>query len=292
MATKTKECLDLFIEIPYLPRGRQIALTRENRYPSPLGNTENKFYELGCYKSAKKECQSNVSTFFRYHYIDMRVIVAPFADIIDYIYFSDHYKKIDVDKYIDKDQCEIIISYLTTLNKSKSARDLTIRFFTNLLNANQEYDDEILKNYPREKPTDVGRYIDYVVGKIEKELSKLHPDIPKQIFIEMLNRVLNYNVCDTKDYFNGLIASIMDLYVLTRLFIKFEKSKMKRDPKGCVKASKIKNVIIYSGDYHKSVYLLFILNMFTIEPKIHISSTKSKCIELPNDFKFIKIKKY
>ncbi len=46
----------------------------------------------------------------------------------------------------------------------------------------------------------------------------------------------------------------MDLYLIYRMFIKFDHSKMFGGPSGCGTAEQVKNIIIYVEDPHAEVY--------------------------------------
>ena len=83
----------------------------------------------------------------------------------------------------------------------------------------------------------------------------------------------------------------MDIFLLARLFTQFDVQKMSRGPWTCRSFQKIKNAILYCGDYHAKFYEFFFQKYFFVTPKIQILHVKknnivSQCIELNEPFDF------
>jgi hypothetical protein len=95
---------------------------------------------------------------------------------------------------------------------------------------------------------------------IDKELSKISLNKTKFLAI-MLSLLENVSI----DLFS---TSIMDIYTMSRLFIKFDPSKMSRGPAGCTKNIEVKNAIIYAGNNHIDIYRRFLDEYFGVPPTI------------------------
>lgn len=128
---------------------------------------------------------------------------------------------------------------------------------------------------------------------INKELSKLDESINKEKFIKTMIDMRIQN--SRSERFHGLHNIVMDVYTLTRLFIKFDKNKMHRGPKACQnqKYQTVKNAIIYGGAGHIMVYISFFRTFFNKSADILIGSKIKDCIELdkPFDFFWLNFKK-
>jgi hypothetical protein len=87
--------------------------------------------------------------------------------------------------------------------------------------------------------------------------------------------------------FLSLIDLPMDIYLLSRLFIIFDKKKMNRGPIGCrdQKYREIKNAIVYIGDMHTKFCTRSFSKDFEVNPKIEIiNGIYNKCVELEEPF--------
>jgi hypothetical protein len=129
---------------------------------------------------------------------------------------------------------------------------------------------------------------------MEKEISKMNEKINKKKFMEDLLAVyLDFNESQS---FSNLLDIHQDVYLLSRLFIKFEKSKMQRGPIGCRtnKWQEMKNIIVYAGNSHIEMYVSFFKKYFETSPHPDFNiTTKSEdgyqqCIKLPYPFDFFK----
>ena len=81
----------------------------------------------------------------------------------------------------------------------------------------------------------------------------------------------------------------MDMYVLSRLFINFDKNKMTRGPEACrpLKYQKVKNAIIYGGAAHIEFYIKFFEKYFKKVPDLYIEQhMENKCITFDKPFDF------
>lgn len=116
---------------------------------------------------------------------------------------------------------------------------------------------------------------------VNKELDKLDKSmITKEILIENL-RMAYYSIIDEAEnkpltIFELLMGLPMDVYVLSRLFIEFNKQRgIDCD------LSKINNVIIFSGSAHTGVYERFLTGRLGIESEIDVFTDNNFDLCLP-----------
>ena len=94
---------------------------------------------------------------------------------------------------------------------------------------------------------------------IDKELAKMDKSIDKTKMLETLLDAY-MKMQNIYPYFVLIMQIPMDIYFLSRLFIKFDKRKMKtRGPESCrsAKYRQIKNAIMYGGAAHIMIYVTF-----------------------------------
>ena len=135
-------------------------------------------------------------------------------------------------------------------------------------------------------------YIEKSRKLINKEVLKMDKKIDKKKFLEALLEV--YMESSKDQLFSNLLVLHQDVYFLTRLFMKFEKSKMERGPVGCreEKWEEMRNIIVYAGNAHIRTYVSFFEKYFGKDPHqdFNISSEPEEeykqCIELPYQFDF------
>ena len=128
---------------------------------------------------------------------------------------------------------------------------------------------------------------------IEKEVSKLLPYIDKDKFFGTLidsyfEPILSGKIDWVDGVSDAFIMIYMDVYVLSRLFMSFDVSKMERGPIGCRSSQyrEIKNVIIYGGADHITLYKTFFNKYFSVDPSISYDTQPRQCIELSEPFDF------
>jgi hypothetical protein len=139
--------------------------------------------------------------------------------------------------------------------------------------------------------TSVDDYMSIYYKHIDKELLKMDPLIDTNKFLSTLLEIyLNWpNSTDIV-----LITDVpMDLYFLSRLFIKFDEKKMNRGPVGCrdPQYTEIKNAIVCGGSIHTDIYEKFLMSYFKKEPDIYIyiyiyKEYADKYIEFDQPFDF------
>jgi hypothetical protein len=121
---------------------------------------------------------------------------------------------------------------------------------------------------------------------VSKQLSKLDPRMDKNKFLITL---LDVFVNSKSTLFTNLFILPQDIYLLSRLFIRFDPNKMLRGPISCQNDDHaiIKNAIVYAGVFHSQNYQEFIENYFQIQPTIEIHQHEiNKCIEFDQPFDY------
>jgi hypothetical protein len=124
------------------------------------------------------------------------------------------------------------------------------------------------------------------VQYINKELSKLDPRIDRTEFLELLCSVERHMRPNT---YHGLLVIQMDAYLLSRLFVIFDKSKMNRGPQYCRDEYYVtpRHIIIHAGSMHTLLYEVFMKSFFQFDPKLSVvDKLKGGCVTLPKPFIF------
>ena len=286
LCKSTDECIDLFTETP-----------RNKSEPSSLlegSGSDSRYHkkELGlivnCGKRKKiSEFPDSISAIvcklanleenldnLRHHSIDVRKTdgnTLPGTELYNIVSTN----KIDVNhkKYqsirVNYEAHKVrILSYLLTIDKSGYAKTT--------YHAHMEL---LFELYGREFNTINAEVIEMkYFTSVEKELKKMDPAISdnKQRFLYTL-----LSIYLQQDMFIGLMLPPMDLYFLSRLFIKFDESKMDRSVKGCQNSNVIKNAIVYTGAGHTQIYRSFFEKFFNVQPTLVVGAGKtSQCLKL------------
>jgi hypothetical protein len=243
LVKQTHECIDLMVEIPYLKELNQGMFAD---YSSSLGYIINQFHD--CYFQKKPE--NCISEKLRYHYTDLRVmdffsVLQPLAGLS-----HNNWKTIKL-KYMDKQI--ILYRYIMGYNKSDDAKQLYHSFFTDVYNLSG-------------KTLNIDKLDNFTTtywSIIKKEYNKLDMnDEDKNKFYEDIYATILL-LSEETDPLIGLRSAMMymDIYILLRLFIKFDTKE------GRSKCPNImKNVIIYTGSSHTYFYMEFFQLHFGVEP--------------------------
>ncbi len=268
-------CVDVLTESPYK---YDIKL---NCDPSKsLKDYNNPLYAVTCDLEELKK-RGKLPEYMRYHNIDLRRyknVVFPGTRLYE-LFISDvatfNDKKFNsIKSYYDKNKIAIL-SYLLSIDRGIYARSAYHNVIEMLLSLygeelNKEANNNLEKQY---------------FASIDKEMRKIDEKaVPnKQRFLyTLLDIYLQENM------FTGLMVPPMDLYLLLRLFVKFDESKMYRstNPKGCRNSKVINYAIVYTGDAHSRIYRIFFEKYFNISPSLVIGAgNKNQCLKL-NDFDF------
>lgn len=135
-----------------------------------------------------------------------------------------------------------------------------------------------------EDPEDIEIWEKSYFKIIEKELSKIDTTIiSREKLISNLRSVYRYlleNGSELPEYLLMIVP--MDLYVLSRMFIRFDDK-----PNTICNKPTIDNIIIHSGSTHTNVYQLFLTMTFEISPEISEENENLDDLCLPvRDFDF------
>ena len=274
LATSSPQCLDIFVEDPYIKSQKGGATLQSS--PSPLTAVRKQFIECAFNKI---KCPPNL----RYHYVDIRLIrfqgktiPDPLGRLLDQIpksYLFTQWSDL-IPLYID--QIPIIKEYYIGYNRTTSAKNIFYQFYQDLA--------KIVS-------------ITYNQDSLDSEINALWKIFDKQLSKTTLNKNQFFQallkVHSLSDIYKSLLAIPMDVYLLSRLFTQFDINKMKRGPIGChdTKYSQIQNAIIYAGDFHIRRYHKFIHLYFNILPLIYktgnpIDPQRPQCIKLDQPFDF------
>jgi len=141
----------------------------------------------------------------------------------------------------------------------------------------------VVKDWPEieDKRSKTWKYFKYIVfnqiyhikdKKIRKELSKMYSKI-KALSREELKK--------------NSYAPLMDIYLLGRLFRRYDEPYPGQTPKSAFENAPVENAVIYSGDHHKNIYdiffkkigatLLYSFNSTYISPEVGLA----QCVKIP-----------
>jgi hypothetical protein len=273
IAENAPSCIDIFAETPYKTEfntsGCAINL---RKYNSPLSAVE-------CHLSELKN-RNKLPKYLRYHNVDTRVYEGDLFPMVDWdttVYnvgnglLPNDIKEYDEIQEHAEQYKKDLISYMLGIDRNKyvAIYGYYIRAMFNLI----------------QKPLDavkVRKLEKKYFKSIDKAFNKMTLDKVK--FLDILLGVYMENY----DLYTALLNIPMDLYVLTRLFIKFDSSKMSRGPKGCrdSKDETINNVIIYGGSNHTNLYKQFLVRYFNKTRWMDINGVdNSQCLRM-NNFDF------
>ena len=276
LATSSPQCLDIFVEHPYIKSQKGGAALQSS--PNPLQAIRNQFRSCAINKI---KCPPNL----RYHYVDIRLIefegetipdpLGKLLDIISIYGLSTQWYNL-IPLYIN--QIPIIKEYYIGYNRTTPAKNIFYQFYQDLA--------KIVS-------------IPYNQDSLDTEINALWKIFDKQLSKTTLNKnqffqaLLKVHSQPPIDIHGSLLTLPMDVYLLSRLFTQFDIHKMKRGPIGChdPKYSQIHNAIIYAGDYHIRLYQKFIHQYFNILPLISktgnpLDPLRPQCIKLDQPFDF------
>lgn len=128
-------------------------------------------------------------------------------------------------------------------------------------------------------PVVIDEYHYLYFNLIKKELSKMDPSIDKAKFLNILLEIYMKGF----DLFTSLLDFPMDMYILSRIFINFDKTKL-RGPISC-QTQDVQYAICHTGSAHTDIYRLFFENYFNIKPTINIIQY-GQCLKLDKPFDY------
>ena len=275
LALSAPQCVDFLLEIGY--NIEQKGGNNLNQYSHPIIALRDKFFD--CLKS-KENCLPNI----RYHYVDARFLLSagliyPYSLIgarLDAVLnYANYLPPLSID------DAHKIFLYFLDFDHSTSDQAKTFHKFMDRTFINQSL------HYNSDKMI---LYIRQFNSMINKQLSKSLPYFKRELFIKSLISVYTDMIrqASWKQIYGILLALPMDVYLLSRLFIKFDPAKMERGPVGCrtPEFGQMKNVIIYGGQAHIDIYRLFIFKYFSELPTIYLFSADNQCLTLPTVFDF------
>ena len=260
------DCLDIFLEVTYKKKQKpnKTYKPKLKDFGGPLKTVENKFIYLPF---------SNV----RYHPSDIRISFG-YHDIIPG-WYARHFN-LSIKGYKELSQkynLLILIKYMIGLDNSQKGKEYYMSFVNELLTISDEI--KYMNDFFYEK---LKEYEMRTLKILTKELNKLSVD--KNKFLDAFLESIDLNERE-----NTLTNVRFDLYILSRLFIQFDKSKMSRGPKGCRsdRFFEIKNTIIYTGRNHTKFYVTFLNKMFNANPDRSIEKNwNDQCIIFNPPFKY------
>lgn len=266
------ECLDVFLEGAYKMSYPEISDSSGLSYLTKElepGNKILKFLRLIDTKNKRKN--------LRVHHVDTRMMIDDSVWSFGYKDYSVPINEISdqfQDSILVKDLLKVI-DYLLTINR-RGNREYFEKVFRKFEEFEAAKDFEEIESWEKE-----------YFKIIEKELKKLNTEIiSRKILITNLRETYHQKIEESSDSYAtaiGVILDIpMDLYILSRMFIRFDDK-----PSATCTKSTIDNIIIYSGSAHTETYRDFLNLSFRTEPQINISNSyiENLCLEIP-DFDF------
>jgi hypothetical protein len=282
----SQKCIDLFVEQSYVP----ISSKKRNKNQTGglfLDQSTSPLLAIRWMFENEKEYSDQL----RYHYVDVREIdyrgyniyVQPYQPrypfvVLDDILHRTKGKEAQINQVLKKyqDQKKQIFSYLLTIDQKKSSQDLCNQLLKELHEAigDTSYVD-----------IDLDIYMQNYNQIINKAFSKIDPIIQRDRFFQILLELYEQM---NDDLFHVCMYMPMDVYVLCRLFIRFDPNKMNRGPLGCrnLKYQEAKNVIIYGGVAHIDLYASFFEKYFNVRPSIDYNLGINQCIGFDKPFDF------
>jgi hypothetical protein len=275
LCKSTNECIDLFTETPYGSTIDTIVncggRKKISEFPDSMSAIVCKLANLG-----------GTIDNLRHHNIDVRKrgglleqngtgLLLPGTELYNIVSTNKHdinYKKYQSIRANYEAHKVRILSYLLTIDKSGYAKT-TYHAHLELL----------FELYGQKFDVQRAEVIEMkYFASAEKELRKMDPAISdnKQRFLYTL-----LSIYLQQDMFIGLMLPPMDLYFLTRLFIKFDENKMGRTVEKCQNSDVIKNAIIYTGAGHTQIYRSFFEKFFNVQPTLVVGAGgKTQCLKL------------
>lgn len=269
LSQNSPECLDIFIEYPYKSTPGKIP-----KYDSPIDRISNIFKDCGY----SNECPLEK---LRLHQVDIRrydvIRALGLNKILDedgevYDGTATEQQKFFNHEKLFFDRKLKIINYALGLDKTAKSKKIYIDYFYGIHDIFYETDnttrDEIFQAHLT------------VMKFVNKEMAKL--DKSKINRLELLKTLSDVYVNLTNETIYGILAMIpIDLYILSRMFMMFDKTKMSRSVSGCRDYSEIKNVIVCVGKAHTEIYKSFMLKKFNQRPNFtKDNGNDNKCIQV------------
>lgn len=261
---KLPMCVDIFTETPYKEKStctdQDVKLVN---FKSPLSAVYCKFHILE---------QSGHLPNLRHHQADVRVlkIYNPFISV------EISMRNMPIDRH------QTVISKLVTVYDKHKREILSYALMIN--GKNKKYYFNFIKyayklvglKYNQDE---IDVYHQDYFTLIKKELSKMDPSIDKPKFLNILLEIYMKGF----DLFTSLLDFPMDMYILSRIFINFDKTKL-RGPISC-QTQDVQYVICHTGSAHTDIYRLFFENYFNINPTINIIQY-GQCLKLDKPFDY------
>jgi len=266
----SNECIDVFLEANFGEFNEYSVLTDKveklNKYHSGIIAMYNKLY-INSNSNANGNGNANVK--HRIHNADPRFLHKSNKHLKDIFNVNDSFK-IKIQKFFSK-----LFNFKSKLNLNKVLdNDIKIILIKYLLNLNDDFETfyEIYNAFNVNiTKTELKEYMDLYFKTVKKELNKCSPEM--KYYIQNILFEIYY---EWKEFTFKLLLldSVMDLYILSRLFMTFDKHKMNRGPINCrdSKYSTINNAIIYTGGSHTEHYMKFFYKLYNIVPNISISN--------------------
>lgn len=270
LINNSDQCIDLFIEGNY-----------GNKYTSSQkfidSNISNNNKDLNQYESGlyavfdKMNYKTSLNKKHRIHNADPRFLYETVNNkhIKDIFHVNDSFKS-SILNFFSR-----LFDFNSKLNLNKFLDDeIKINIIKYLLNLNDDFETfyEIYNVFNKNiSKAELKEYMDLYFKTVKKELNKCSPEMKHKI--QNLLFEVYYEWEDLNFYFL-LVDSVMDLYILSRLFMTFDKHKMNRGPSNCrdLKYSTVNNAIIYTGTAHTEHYTKFFYKLYNIIPNIYINN--------------------
>jgi hypothetical protein len=262
------ECLDIFIEevINAQPVTNNIA--KFENFTSPLQTVVEQFNDL------LKRKEHSYTT--RCHFVDVR---SSFKD-------SMYYDKLIILGLEEKNNQDFYNRWKLEL---PMIRNYYLGFESEKNHANGEmmtkqYISEVFKN------THGANITNTELNHMHTEIVRVRDFIKRQLrksilFVPKIKEIVAQ--WEPKNLLS-ILSNGMDIFLLTRVFSKFDASKMNRGPLFCRNTPFPKNIIIYCGDAHQEFVTFFLHRYFEMTPQMKLRCTASKCLTFDPAFDFFK----
>ena len=276
LVRESSHCIDLFIEQSYGVFGHDKELRPLSTYDSPINAMRVSFshcyHERTCYEGR-----------LRVHYIDLRDFYQSQTQVLAEGILGQLVSQLDY-MFENKDQNDqfyrLMLRYVIGLQPD--ARDQFNLYIKYLV----ETKKRTLEGWSFEY---YGYLINDVIRHIQKEFSKMMPEINRTHFLETLIECYfdpEFIRVKPTDSYYGLGLIQQDAYLLTRLFIQYDKAKQSRGPKHCQSLTN-DYCIIYGGAHHILIYRLFFRKMFGQEPDlVVVKQPDQDCLTFPQPYDF------
>ena len=302
LAKNAPQCLDIFLETDYLlPYSKKSVMAYKDnalkKFDNGINAIESQFRQCLTVEAKQKEqCYSDQ---LRFHYINVRDYIYnwgkneyPITQLYQLkpYFFGQMLKKVDLMYMKEEDNFqkhrEIIYSYILGIDRSENAEREFYNYLADLRGQSGMWTPNKDGKVIFYDNSDAKKYFKKFFENIDKEASKLNPNINKKKFFDIL---LDIFVTESITRPIMILDVPMDVYFLLRLFIVFDEKKLYRGPVGCRDSEyvEIKNAIVYGGSAHTDIYSLFLQKYFEVEPQIFVEQdAENKCINFESPFDF------